>query len=183
MCEVDKQRHRCDQNQKDPCIPDPLWFLQREAPSALHKKRQGECPKRKMHGVGIKGKSKGLVAEFADFENGCKKHRSACPTEDHEFEASQRSHLLIIAPEREGVTFAPINQITLVVLALCHALSRDASFTVRNGDPAERVYWTLNTGLGWEIETELWANPRSARLTNFTENPGGWGTQHLSLVR
>ena len=51
-----------------------------------------------MHGIGIKGKSKGLMAEFADFENGREKHRSARPAEDHEFDASQRSHLLIIAP-------------------------------------------------------------------------------------
>jgi hypothetical protein len=29
-----------------------------------------------MHSVGIKGKSKGLMAEFADFENGCEKHSS-----------------------------------------------------------------------------------------------------------
>jgi hypothetical protein len=40
------------------------------------------------------------MAEFADFENGCEKHSSGRPAGDHEFEASQRSHLLIIAPER-----------------------------------------------------------------------------------
>ena len=45
------------------------------------------------------------MAEFADFENSCEKHSSGRPAEDHEFEASQRSHLLIIAPEREAMTF------------------------------------------------------------------------------
>jgi hypothetical protein len=53
-----------------------------------------------MHSVGIKGKAEGFIAEFADFENGCEKHSSGRPAGDHEFEASQRSHLLIIAPER-----------------------------------------------------------------------------------
>jgi hypothetical protein len=32
-----------------------------------------------MHSVGIKGKAKGLMAEFADFENGCEKHSSGRP--------------------------------------------------------------------------------------------------------
>jgi hypothetical protein len=81
-----------------------------------------------MHGVGIKGIAKGLLPEFADFQNGCEKHRSACPAEDHDFETSQRSHLLIIAPEREADLLCA-KQITLAVTALCHALSRDADFT------------------------------------------------------
>ena len=52
------------------------------------KNRQGKCPKGKMHRVGIKGKSKGLMAEFADFENGCEKHRNACPAEDRFYGAN-----------------------------------------------------------------------------------------------
>jgi hypothetical protein len=38
-----------------------------------------------MHGVGIKRKAEELMAKFADFQNGCEKHRSACPAENHEF--------------------------------------------------------------------------------------------------
>jgi len=58
-----------------------------------------------MDGIGVKSKAKGFTAEFADLENGCEKHSSGRPAEDYEFEASQRSHVLIIAPEREALTF------------------------------------------------------------------------------
>jgi hypothetical protein len=52
------------------------------------KNRQGKCPKGKMHGIGIKGKAEGLMAKFADFQNGCEKQRSGCPAEDRFYGAN-----------------------------------------------------------------------------------------------
>jgi len=73
------RRQHCDQDQKDPCIPDSFWFLLPEVRMDRAKNRQGKCPK---------GKAEGLMAKFADFQNGCEKQRSGCPAEDRFYGAN-----------------------------------------------------------------------------------------------
>lgn len=77
MRKVHKHRQYGDQDQKNPCIHDSFWFLLPEARMDRAKNRQGKCPTGKMHGIGIKGKAEGLMAKFADFQNGCENKEAA----------------------------------------------------------------------------------------------------------
>jgi hypothetical protein len=52
-----------------------------------------------MHSVGIESKTKAFAAQLTDFQNGGEEQRSAGPAENHDSEASQREHWLIIAPD------------------------------------------------------------------------------------
>ena len=81
----------------------PARSVQRKLARASGEKRQYEGPEGKMHRVGVKGKAKGLVAEFADFQDGSEEQGSTGPGQDHYSETSQRDHHLI-APEREAVS-------------------------------------------------------------------------------
>jgi hypothetical protein len=82
------------------------------------------------------------MTEFADFQNGCEKHSSGRPAEDYEFEASQRSHVLIIAPEREALTFPSM-------LSRLRRLSRRCVTLCREMQILRREMACLQSRQGW----------------------------------